>query len=85
MRYDMEHRIKKDTTLKEAAKILGLHGCLLDYGLGLVLGMLLQGCDYLEVHGFGSKVYFSKMAGENLDENRKEGIKSEDAVKMGPS
>lgn len=81
----MGHRIKKDTTLKEAAKILGLHGCLLDYRLGLVLGMLLQGCDYLEVHGVGSKVYFSKMAGEDLDENRKEGIKSEDAVKMGPS
>lgn len=61
----MEHRIKKDTALKEAEKILSLHGCPLDYGLGLILGMLLQDCDYLEVHGFGSEVYFSKRVGED--------------------
>lgn len=56
--------IKKDTSIKEAESILKLHGCSLAFGWEIVMGMLLDDCDYLEVHDFGSKAYFTKVTND---------------------
>lgn len=53
--------IDKNTTIKEAKYILEAHGCSLAFGWDIVLGSLLEECDYLEIHGFGEKCFFSKM------------------------
>lgn len=53
--------IKKDTQMREAECILKDHGVSLSFGWQVVLGMILQECDYIEVHGFGESAYFEKM------------------------
>ena len=53
--------IKKDTSIKDAEEILRFHGCSLGFGWEIVMGMLLDECDYLEVHDFGRNAYFSKI------------------------
>ncbi len=62
--------IKKDTSIAEAQNILSLHGCSLAPGWELVIGMMLQECDYIEVHGFGSKAYFSKILKAESEDKR---------------
>ncbi len=44
--------IRKNTSIGEAKKILKSQGCVLNDGWEIVLGMLLQDCDYIEVQGY---------------------------------
>lgn len=53
--------IDKNTKIKEAKSILEAHGCSLSFGWDIVLGSLLEECDYLEIHGFGKNTYFHKV------------------------
>lgn len=53
--------IKKNTQMEEARRILEDHGVTLSFGRQIVLGMILQECDYIEVHDFGESAYFEKM------------------------
>lgn len=57
----MSNIIKKDTPIKDAEYILRLHGCSLGFWWELVMGMLLEDCDYIEVHEFGRNSYFAKI------------------------
>ena len=55
-----EDRITKHTSIKDSKEILQAHGCLMDNGWEIILGMLLQGCDYIIVKGYGHDCYFEK-------------------------
>lgn len=68
----MENIIKKDTTINEAEAILEAHGCPHKYGWELAIGLMLQECDYLEVHGLGSGAYFVKVVNNSLLNGDKE-------------
>lgn len=57
--------IKKDTPIKEGLEILNNHGISTNvHGWEIVLGMLLNDCDYIEVHDYGHNAYFSKIVNE---------------------
>lgn len=56
----MRDIIKEDTTINEAEAILKAHGFPRKYGWELVIGLMLQQCDYLEVHGYGGDAHFVK-------------------------
>ena len=61
----MTNIIKKDTPIKTGIEILESHGISTKmHGWELIIGMMLQDCDYLEVHGFGSNAYFTKVKDE---------------------
>ena len=55
------HIITKNTKIKEAEEILDIHGIKKPKGWEIAMGMLLSECDHLEVHGFGTKAYFTKV------------------------
>ena len=64
---DMNNIISKSTSIKEAKEILKMHGTSLGYGWEITLGMMLQDCDYLEVHDFGTNAYFTKVKEEERE------------------
>lgn len=53
--------IKKDTPINEAQSILQNHNIHMPYMWEIAIGMLLNDCDYLEVHGYGGTAYFNKI------------------------
>lgn len=54
--------IRKSDTTEQAREILeDKHGFPLKWGWEMMLGMLLQECDYIEVHEYGSKCYLAKV------------------------
>lgn len=54
--------ITKTTPIGEAERILSDHGIKHPFGWEIAIGMLLNDCDFLEVHDFGSKAYFIKVS-----------------------
>lgn len=56
--------IKRTTPIKEAEEILSFHGISRPYGWEIAVGMLLEGCDRLEVHDYGKNAYFIKVTEE---------------------
>lgn len=65
----MTHIITKETPIKEGISILSAHGISTRMrGWELIIGLLLNGCDYLEVHGFGSNAYFSQVTKDGEEE-----------------
>lgn len=50
--------IRKTDSIGHARDILEAHGVPLPRGWEIVMGMLLEGCDYLEVCGFGRNAQF---------------------------
>lgn len=66
----MCHIITKETPIKEGISILSVHGISTQMrGWELIIGLLLNGCDYLEVHGFGSNAYFTQVTKEEGEED----------------
>lgn len=49
----MENRITKKTKVKDAEEILTANGISLSTYSMMMLGMLLQNCDYIEIEGYG--------------------------------
>lgn len=50
--------IRKTDSIGHAKEILDVHGVPLPHGWEIAMGMLLESCDYLEVHGFGRNAQF---------------------------
>lgn len=60
--------IRKTDTIRDVKDILDYHGISLGHGWELIIAMLLSDCEYAEVHGFGSNVYFNKIFKEDINE-----------------
>ena len=52
--------IKRDTSIKEAEAMLKAHRCPHRHGWEIAIGLMLQQCDYLELHDYGDDAYFVK-------------------------
>lgn len=58
----MENIIDKNTSIEKAREILSdIHGVPLSPGWDLVLGSMLQECDYIIVNGYGTKAILTKV------------------------
>ena len=55
---DENNVIRKTDSIGYAKGILEAHGVELSHGWEISIGMLLKGCDYLEVCGFGHNTQF---------------------------
>lgn len=55
---DENNVIRKTDSIGHAKEILDIHGVPLSRGWEIAMGMLLEGCDYLEVIGFGRNAQF---------------------------
>lgn len=60
--------IRKTDNVLEIEKILQAHGLSLGHGWALIMAMMLSDCEYVELHGFGSKAYFNKIYKEDIHE-----------------
>lgn len=68
--------IEKTDSISNVADELDAHGIGMRYGWEISMSMLLSECDYLEIHGFGPKAYFTKVY------NRKEEVINEAAKEV---
>jgi len=50
--------ITKKTNMKDAEEILKMNGIGTPYGWEIVIGMLLEDCDYIEIEGYGHGANF---------------------------
>jgi len=57
--------ITKQTSMKDAAEILKMNGIGTPYGWEIVIGMLLEDCDYIEVQGYSHGANFVLVKDEN--------------------
>ena len=65
--------IRKTDKIEDVKTILqDYHGMSLGHGWALIIAMLLNDCEYAEVHGFGSNAYFNKVFKEDINEAAKE-------------
>ena len=55
---DENNVIRKTDSIGHTKEILEAHGASLPRGWEIAMGMLLEGCDYLEVCGFGHNAQF---------------------------
>ena len=60
--------IRKTDNICDVKNILDCHGISLGYGWELIIAMLLNDCEYAEVHDFGSNAYFNKVYKEDINE-----------------
>ena len=60
--------IRKTDNIRDVKNILNCHGISLGYGWELIIAMLLNDCEYAEVHDFGSNAYFNKVYKEDINE-----------------
>jgi len=56
--------IRKTDSIEHVREILEAHMIHLPYGWEIAMGMLLEGCDYIEICGFGRGAQFELCTGE---------------------
>ena len=60
--------IRKTDIIRDIKDILDCHGISLEHDWKLIIAMLLNDCEYAEVHGFSSNAYFNKVFKEDINE-----------------